>query len=98
MRRFPGQDLALIGFSPSLEKIRAITRNWEAKVPKSPAGARKTKGGEVLGLPEIDEDLRSRYLLRILLILLSVPLQQHGRYIFYRLFGTTGDMELAERA
>jgi hypothetical protein len=56
MRRFYRQDWARIGFFTTWHKIRANTRNWEAKVLLSPAGARIVKGRAVLGVTtEADE-------------------------------------------
>ena len=44
IRRFYRQGWARIGFSPSLKKIRANIRYWEAKVLLSRPGARILKG------------------------------------------------------
>jgi hypothetical protein len=50
MRRFPGQDWARMGISPSWKKIRANRAYWEAKVLMSPPTAQILKGKAVLGV------------------------------------------------
>jgi hypothetical protein len=56
MRRFYWQDWARMEILTTWHKIRANTRNWEAKVLLSPAGARILKGGVVLGVTTEADD------------------------------------------